>query len=329
MKLKNQLLPLAIAGLFAFGFTSCSDDDDSSDGGTTAVTIGDFVEGAADYSSLSAALDATGLKETLKSSNQYTVFAPDNDAFDTFLTAAGFTLDNATDEQLAVVKNVLLNHVIGSEVKASTVTSTAPGYISNLAPGPLTTQDEDTNLSTFYSLVSDNVMINGEVMVTNPDAYDATNGIIHAVDAVIGLPKISTFVVADASLSTLEAALIANSLVDTVDNFDPATVFAPNDAAFTAGSYELSDATSDILTYHVISGANVEYGDVEDLGTATPATVQSQTIGILAGPTFKGNGNADDDIADVVTTDIQASNGIIHIIDTVLLFGPVAAAATK
>lgn len=336
MKLRNQLLPLAIAGLFAFGFTSCSDDDDNGNTGEEVVvtppivipevetTIAGFVAANPDnYSSLLAALTTTDLVDAVSDEDaNLTVFAPDNDAFDRFLTAAGFTnglSDVDTDEEIALVRNILLNHVIGTELKAENVVAAVPTYQSTLASGPNNLAGTATNVSIF---IDADLEVNGESTITGPDAYDATNGIIHAVSEVIGLPNITTFATADDRLSTLAAALSAAELVDDIMELETATVFAPSNDAFTDGGYELSDATSDVLTYHVINEVNVDADDAEGLaGTDSPATLQGQSIGIITGPTFKGNANTDDDIATVVIPNIQAINGIIHVIDTVLLPG--------
>lgn len=323
MKLSTKILPVAL--LLAF-LTSCSDDDNSSaiGGGEPPVSINTFVNSNANYSSLAAALKVTGLDTVLGDSNiEFTVFAPDNDALSLFLTNAGFTnglSDIDTDEEIALVKNILLNHVIiGSELKANSVTSTAPGYIKNGADGPKDLAENVTKLSTYYAVVDGSVKINGIVTVTTPDAYDATNGIIHAIDAVIGLPKISTFATADTNLSTLAEALTSTELVATVDGLEPATVFAPNNIAFDKiEPLPTGDDLSNVLKYHVIASVNIVATDVTPLvGMETPATVQGQKLDIVTGPTIKGKANAE--ASGLVTTDIQAANGIIHIVDTVLL----------
>lgn len=338
MNFKNQFLPLTIVGLLIFSFTSCSDDDDSStpdDGEEEVVvvipevetTIAGFVAANPDnYSSLLAALTATDLVDAVSDENaNLTVFAPDNDAFDVFLTAAGFEnglSDVDTDEEIALVRNILLNHVIGTELKAADVvaaTAEVPFYGSTLATGPNNLAGTATSLSIF---INSDLEINGQATIVAADVYDATNGVIHAVDTVIGLPNITTFAIADTRLSTLVAALSAAELVDDIMDLETATVFAPSNDAFTDGGYELSDATTDLLTYHVINEVNVDATDAEGLaGTDSPETLQGQSIGILTGPTFIGNGNTEDDIATVVIPNIQATNGIIHVIDTVLLPG--------
>ena len=126
--------------------------------------------------------------------------------------------------------------------------------------------------------------------------------------------------VANGSFTTLVAAVQAAGLVDTLKSAGPFTVFAPTDAAFAKlpeGTVEMllkpenKDKLSAILTYHVVSG-NVMAADAMKLDSA--ATVQGQTLSIS---TSYGNVMIND--AKVVTADVQAKNGVIHVIDTVLM----------
>ncbi len=322
MKFYTKLLSIALITPL---FISCSDDDntDSLGNNDNGITITAFVENNDNYTLLAAALEATDLDETLNDSNaQFTVFAPDNDALTAFLATAGFPGGLAEvdeEDEIDLVKNILLNHVVIGELKATNVVSTAPNYLKNQAVGPEDLSGTNTNLSTYYSVNEGTVMINGEVEVTTPDAFDASNGIIHAIDKVIGLPNISTFATADARLSTLANALTEADLVDTVDGFNPATVFAPtNDAFDNLASIPTGGALSNVLTYHVISGSNIVSTDVAGIiGQETPATVQGQTLSIVDGPAIEGNTNTE--ASGLVIFDVQAINGVIHVIDRVLL----------
>jgi uncharacterized surface protein with fasciclin (FAS1) repeats len=128
------------------------------------------------------------------------------------------------------------------------------------------------------------------------------------------------------SFKTLLAAAAAAGLVDTLQGDGPFTVFAPTDAAFAklpAGTLDglLANKAelASILTYHVVSG-RVSASDLMKTNGATPATVNGQTLDIVvAGDKVTVND------ANVVTADVPASNGVIHIVDAVLL--PTAAAA--
>ncbi len=324
MKTISKSLFIVGALFLSHSFVSCSDDDVKDKvNKVVELSIGEFVTTTADYSSLAAALKATDLMSVVNDeSNTLTVFAPNNAAFSAFLSAKGFTnglADIDTDEEIALVKNILLNHVIvGSELKAAAVIDSAPGYVKNAAVGPENVAKKATNLSTFYAVESDKVKINGDVTVTAADAFDANNGIVHAVDKVIDLPKISTFAIADKRLSKLTELLVKQNLVATVDGLNPATVFAPLDDAFTKlAAVPEGDALTTVLTYHVIGGANAEASDLPSLGATTPETEQTQTIAISSATSIKGNGNTE--AVKFVLNDIQAINGIVHAIDGVLL----------
>ena len=125
------------------------------------------------------------------------------------------------------------------------------------------------------------------------------------------------------SFKTLVAAVQAAGLVEVLQGAGPFTVFAPTDAAFAklpAGTVEalLADkaALTAILTYHVVPG-RVAAGDILRAGSATPTTVQGQTLDVRV-----VNGGVTVDGAKVITADVGASNGVIHVIDTVILPKP-------
>jgi uncharacterized surface protein with fasciclin (FAS1) repeats len=122
------------------------------------------------------------------------------------------------------------------------------------------------------------------------------------------------------SFKTLVAAVQAAGLVEVLQGAGPFTVFAPTDEAFAklpAGTVEALLADKEklaaILTYHVVAG-RVQAGDILKAGTATPTTVQGQTLHVRV-----VNGAVMVDGATVISADVGASNGVIHVIDTVLL----------
>jgi len=159
------------------------------------------------------------------------------------------------------------------------------------------------------------------------------NGIVHLVDAVIGLPTVVTFATADAgNFSNLVAALTATgqpdfvSTLSTANGTDPApfTVFAPTDQAFAdllteLGATGLGDIDSATLTatlnHHVVAGANVVSGMLTD--NMTISTLGGDiTANVTGGATLT---DANDRVSNIVAVDVQASNGIIHVIDKVIL----------
>ncbi|MBZ9632526.1 fasciclin domain-containing protein [Salegentibacter sp. LM13S] len=311
---------LAVVAFLAFGLFSCSDDDDGGDVIMPTNTITDFVAGNDDYSSLQAALEVTGLDATLDSSTNFTVFAPNNAAFNSFLSANGFS--SLDEVPTGVLTQILLNHVQEGEIMSSTLST---GYIESMATG----MASDSPLS-LYINTSDGVSINGVSSVTTADV-EVDNGVIHAVDAVIGLPDVTTFATADPNFDILVQALTADesfTFVETLMETDapaPFTVFAPTNAAFASVLEELelaglgdipADLLASILSYHVVTGANVRSGDLTDEMMVETLETGSFTINLGDNVTITDeNGRT----ATIVATDVQANNGVIHVLDTVLL----------
>ncbi|WP_246296564.1 fasciclin domain-containing protein [Winogradskyella vidalii] len=327
MKIISKNFKLLTVFLMVIGLTSCSDDDDNTsiEAPTTVVDVA--LEN--DLTSLAAALEATDLVSTLQGAGPFTVFAPTNDAFADLLDATGLDLDNLSSEEEALVRNILLNHVIiGSSVSSSDLVNLGSGYTNTAATGP-----NDTNLSLYFT-TSNGVMLNGSSTVTSAD-NTASNGIVHIVDEVIGLPTIATFATTNPALSNLVAALqLADTGTPTVPyiatvsdvNAGPFTVFAPTNDAFAnllveldpSGNTALGDldsATVDaVLTYHIVSGniqsSSLPNGTVATLGGDITADNSAFT---LTDPNER--------VSNILTSlvDIQTMNGVVHVIDTVLL----------
>lgn len=314
----KNLLKISMIVFIAIGIASCSDDDDNNQNQQTN-TIADFVASNDDYSSLEAALDKAGLTATLAGQGNFTVFAPNNTAFAAFLTANGFaSLDDVPTDLL---RNVLLNHVVNGNVMAADLST---GYINSLA----TESTSGKNLS-MYVNTSSGVRLNGVSNVTTADiAVD--NGIIHAVNTVIGLPTVVTFATADPTFATLVAALTRAdqpdyvTILSTPEGSSPApfTVFAPTNDAFAAllvelGASGLGDIDGPVLTAalntHVIAGANVR---AENLVDGTVTTLGADLVVDASNATLTDpNGR----LSNIIVVDVQASNGVVHAIDKVLL----------
>lgn len=321
MKLFPNLTNLAAAVFFISIFTACSDDDDSTPPVVEETnTIADFVASNNNYSSLAAALEITGLTSTLDGTENYTVFAPDNAAFSNFLSENNFSSIN--EVPVSLLTQVLLNHVQMGELMAAELST---GYIESMAMGSAS----DENLS-MYINTDDGVMINGVATVTSAD-IEADNGVIHAVDAVIGLPTVVTFALADPTFETLVAALTREdsfTFVNTLMQSDapaPFTVFAPTNEAFTALLEELEmnsladipqDVLASVLSYHVVTGANVRSTDLTDGMEVSTLAEQSFTIDLENGAMIT---DANGRTAQILVVDVQADNGVVHVIDTVLL----------
>lgn len=315
-----RLTKITALSVLTFGVFACSDDDDGGDVIVPDNSIADFVEDNADYSSLDAALDRTGLDETLDGTADFTVFAPNNAAFNTFLQDNGY--ESLNDVPVDLLTKVLMNHVQSGVIDSGDLTT---GYIQSMAEA-----GSSGEAVSMYIDTSDGVMINGMSKVTTAD-IDVDNGVIHAVDKVIGLPNVVTFAKADPTFSNLVAALTREESFNFVEtlmmNEDPApfTVFALTNDAFGNLLAELefaelgdvpTETLESILQYHVVTGANVVAEDLTD----------GMSVNTLEGSDFTVNLGDDVTITDsngrtstVIATDVQATNGVIHAIDTVLV----------
>ncbi|WP_158844978.1 fasciclin domain-containing protein [Algibacter sp. L1A34] len=290
--------------------------------------IVDLAAANSDFSSLVAALGSADgdLVNVLSADGPFTVLAPNNSAFSTFLdgTALG-------DVDTAALSQILLNHVIiGSTVTSTALVDAGAGYTNTGATGP-----GDNALSLYYN-TSNGVMFNGISTVTQADIV-GTNGIIHAIDTVIDIPTVVTFAVADPTFSTLVqaltsltpatdfAAILARTETGNSDNLDPTfTVFAPTNDAFSALSViPAENALTQILLHHVIKEANITASMLNNPGETTAETIEGDNITI----TLPGTGSNIANITDgsgatdigIIAVDVQAGNGVIHVINKVMI----------
>ncbi len=258
------------------------------------------------FSTLVGALQATGLDEALSGDGPFTVFAPTDDAFAALPEG---TLEGLTEEQLS---NVLLYHVISGEVMAADAIALDGISAETLLGESFNIRVEDGS-----------VFINdAQVIITD---LAASNGVIHVIDSVLLPPSLAgesrsivEIAVEDGRFTTLVGALQTTGLDDALSGEGPFTVFAPTDDAFAAlpaGTLEsLSEAElTNILLYHVVDGA-VLAADVVGLDGETVETLLGEGITIR----IEGE-NVFINEALVIITDIEASNGVIHVIDSVLL----------
>ncbi len=323
----KNLLKFTLVLFLTMPLFSCGDDDD-----TVIVpptnTIADFVAANDDYSSLGAALDAAGLTATLDGTTEFTVFAPNNAAFSAFLSANGFA--SLDDVPVPLLTEVLLNHVIAGKNEAADLTT---GYVNTLA----TFDGQALENLSMYLNTSAGVAINGGDAVAGGASVTAAdvavdNGVIHAVDNVIGLPTVVTFALADSdTFSNLVAALTRADQPDYVsvltdanggDGNAPFTVFAPTNDAFgdllaELGADSLADIDGAVLTAtlntHVIAGANVR---AEDLTDGVVSTLGADVTIDAANATIT---DLNARVSTILVTNVQAANGVVHAINTVLL----------
>jgi uncharacterized surface protein with fasciclin (FAS1) repeats len=275
------------------------------------LDIVDTAVAAGSFNTLVAAVQAAGLVDALKGEGPFTVFAPTDEAFAAIPadTLAALLADPDTLSQ------ILLYHVLPGKVMAESV---ADGLsVDTLQGAPV-----------LFSVMNGTAMINDAIIIATD--IETSNGVIHVIDAVILPPAeaaaeepatamdIVDTAIAAGSFSTLLAAVQAAGLEDALRGEGPLTVFAPTDEAFAklpAGTLESllanPEALANILLYHVVEG-KLTASDVSDRGFIT--TLLQRPLAITA---LRDGVRVND--ANVVAADVEASNGIIHVIDTVLV----------
>jgi len=295
--------------------------------GMTAISCGDDGNSITDLageneglSTLVAALERADLVSTLDGDAAFTVFAPTNAAFDAFLEVNNFS--SLEDIPVDLLRNVLLNHVVAGTTRSGGLSN---GYI----PTQATTAISSKNIDMYVSTDGGQVVLNGQSSVTGAD-LEADNGVVHIVNSVIVPATVTTFATTDPTFATLAAALTREAdftFAETLGGSGSFTVFAPTNDAFGSllgelGVSALGDIPTEtlaaVLSYHVVSGANVLAGDLTDGQTVTP----------LAGGTFEIDLDSGaqiidglDRVTNIVVTDVQAANGVVHAVDQVILPG--------
>ena len=279
-------------------------------------TIVEIAASNPDFSTLVAAVQAAGLADTLAGEGDFTVFAPTNDAFDALFASLGIAPEDLLADK-SLLTEVLLYHVAAGEL-----TSEEVAYLGELrmANGDLST----ISVRDGSPYINDARIIATDIM--------ASNGVIHVIDAVIlpsGIPapggtvdaNIVEIAVANDGFSTLVAAVLAADLDGALSTEGPFTVFAPSNDGFnkTLGELGLSaddllgnkELLTDILLYHVAAGA-LDAQDVLGMGEITMLNGDTATAEVIDGVAYIAG-------VPISNANIRTSNGIIHVIDAVML----------
>ena len=269
------------------------------------------------FSILVEAVQAAGLTDTLTAPGPYTVFAPTNDAFSALLGELGVTKDQLLANK-PLLTAVLKYHVVAGQVPSSAVPL---GKAINPVGGGFFKIDKvGTSL-----VITDGRSRTSKIVQAD---IAASNGVIHAIDKVL-LPADKTVVqtaIANPDFSILVEAVTAAGLVDTLNAPGPYTVFAPTNAAFASLLTELGVTKAQllantalltkVLTYHVVPGLVLK----ADVPINTPIkTVEGETLTV--GPTLAITDQRARQ-SNIVATDVLASNGVIHVLDKVILPAP-------
>jgi uncharacterized surface protein with fasciclin (FAS1) repeats len=339
MKTNIKFLFAALVAFSAFSITSCGDDDAAPTQTPAPQTIAQIAQGNADLETLVTALNRTQLTSVLSGTGQFTVFAPTDEAFDTFFSALGPDV-NVNNVDTDVLKNILLNHVIGSKIMSSGIPDAT--YVTTLSP--INANSGAPTISMFVQKSGSTVTLNGGIdskgaVVSTADVA-ASNGVIHIVNRVIQIPTLVDHVIDNPAFSTLLAIVTStggdfgdqSAVLDALNETASATLFAPNNAAFTSLISELATVGivptapqySSVLQYHVVPG-NVRSTKLPEIVLNSPSvpTLNTQDITFSAtGTTYKITGTFNPvrpASTIILPIDIQGSNGVVHTIDKVLL----------
>lgn len=309
-KVKAILLSMLVA--ISAVMTSCTKDHQP---GTTAKTITQIVVDDNNFSLLEAAVIRAGLADAL-SKGTLTVFAPTDAAF----KAAGFPDVAAINAApVATLQAILQYHVVGQKINAADI----PTANNTTVPSLLT-----TNGTLFVTKNANGVSVNG-AKVTQADIA-ASNGVIHVIDSVL-LPPAGDLVAlaqSNPNFTFLVAAVLRAGapVVSALTGSQPLTVFAPTNAAFQAAGFATIAAINaadpatlaTILTYHVVPGRvfSTMLQNGADVTTAQGSTIRTNVSS--AGVTVLGKGNSNQ-ASNVTAANLLATNGVVHVIDRVLL----------
>jgi len=302
--MKKQTLTFGLIAMMGiFILTGCEKEEQMTP--VSDMTIAEYALSDDNFSILVQALTKAELVNVLNGEGNFTVFAPTNAAFTALF--AQLEISGISDLSKETLTPILLYHVLGTEAKSSMITT---GYYSTLSPAQ----------GSYLSLkvdVSSGVKLNKNTNVTTADV-DVKNGVIHVIDKVLLPPSVVDQALANDSFSILVQAVVKAGLVETLSGSGPFTIFAPTNAAFESlfaalGISGIADLTAEqlipILTYHVVSGnvlsTQLSAGTVETLNGPISVT-------LTPSPAINTNSM-------IVATDVQGSNGVIHVINKVLL----------
>ena len=268
-------------------------------------SIFDIVANSDIHNTLEAAIVAAGLEGTLSSDGPFTLFAPTDEAFS---VVPADVLETLLADPTGQLTQILLNHVV-----SGTAMST------DLADGMMITTLQGTEV---LVSINDGVVMIGNAMVVAADIA-ADNGVVHVIDAILmpDMPTNTVFdIVANSDVhNTLEVAIMAAGLAETLSSDGPFTVFAPTDNAFSVVPAEVIETLladpagmlTQILLNHVVAGTTMST-DLADGMMITTLQGTEVLVSINDGVVMIGN-------AMVVAADISADNGVVHVIDAILM----------
>lgn len=305
----------SITMLLLFVVSSCGKFKYIYPHGSSDKSIAQIVSSNQNYKLLKLALVRAGLVEAVSKPGQLTVFAPDNAAF----AAAGFpNAESINNADVETLKAILLYHVVGSKIPSSQIPAADNTPVTTLSGKDI-----------FVTKKNNHVSVNG-IPVVAAD-INASNGVIHAISKVLIPPTGNIVEVAQGNpnftylvATVLRASEGATNVAAALTGDGPLTVFAPTNQAFINAGFPTIESINSadpatlttILTYHVIAARvfSSNLVDNADVPTLNGGTVSIQLDG---GPKVRGNSNTS--ASNIVLADLVATNGVVHVIDQVLL----------
>lgn len=330
MKLQRRTLLLgATLGAATSLLAACGGGDEDHDPLGTIVGV---AQANPAFSTLVAAVVKAGLVDTLSSDSALTVFAPTNAAFDTAATALGFADGEALVAALspATLVSILTYHVVAGRNLSTSLTAGNLPTLYNFDGSPTAL---GLSLTGGVSL-TDAVLTTATV--TTPDVL-ARNGVIHVIDKVLvppGVLNVVQMAQLNSSFSSLVSAVVSANLVGTLSAASPLlTVFAPVNAAFAAIASTVEELTTEqlttVLAHHVLTGqvlsSGIPFGTAVTTLAEQDITINNDATAPAIATITDASGSAP--AANIVAVDVRASNGVIHVIDKVLIpvLGPAPA----
>jgi uncharacterized surface protein with fasciclin (FAS1) repeats len=284
----------------------------------TARNIVQLAQATPDLSILVEAVVAADLAGTLSGTGPFTVFAPSNAAFAALLTELGVTKQQLLDNK-PLLTSVLTYHVLGANVKKA-------GIPLGKAIDPVLTGTKD--IFKIDAVGNDVIITDGRNRTSKITATDieATNGVVHLIDKVI-LPANRNIVQTAQSISDfsiLVEAVVAAGLANALSGEGPFTVFAPTNAAFAALLTELNVTKDALLANTALLTSVLQYHVVPARVLKADVPVGQPVSTLLTGNTFSVNASLQitdgrNRSARITSTDVLTSNGVIHVIDRVIL----------
>ena len=330
--MKTYLSPI-LAFLFVLSFSACSDkdDDNNNTNNPNELSISAKLAADANYSILSEALDRTGLSGSLDSEGSFTLFAPNDAAFTAFINDEGYNDLDALIQAIGSteLRAILTYHLINQDLAWGQFQS---GYYRSMS------QTNAKDSLSFYAAKSNVLKLNDRAEVVEAN-MEASNGHIHGVNNVLVPLSIYGLLAVHPDYSSLEAAIgLADGNLDSYlsDESETFTFFAPNNTAFdtlVARSPNVSnlfeyvaslgtDELAKVLLYHgtknALVASELQTGNIASLADDGAGGKLEFFVNIGAQVRLIDNNSSTED-AVVTETDIVGSNGVLHLIDAVIL----------